>query len=301
MMCVSAIMVMVLIKFLSLLRLLLGPLSETLCWFQIFFNQSVAVTIMLVLNTTYLARVSVLRLDNWTKNIMFLTFQYFYAVVYKTTTICNEDLIGIFIFILTLLLGLIMAFVHNMSPGKWALNYYICLGEDPDKYQIPGGKFPVTAFIAIITILVYSLTNYNLYQAKKKSNRVLALAEPLVKTIATVATVQIAHPTQQPQESKERIWGLYFPYAKKLFRSVLDLSTLYIVVFMVVTEAIQWNFFQKKLSVMEMKTTASGHFYYIYHQYIYAQLCLWIVAFNSMIRKADLRKCKNIINVHKFS
>ena len=69
---------------------------------------------------------------------------------------------------------------------------------------------------------------------------------------------------------------------------------------MVVTEAIQWNFFQKKLSVMEMKTTASGHFYYIYHQYIYAQLCLWIVAFNSMVRKADLRKCKNIIHVRQF-
>ena len=154
---------MVFIKFLSLLRLLLGPLSETLCWFQIFFNQSVAVTIMLVLNTTYLARVSVLRLDNQTQRVIFFIFQYFYAVVYKTTTICNEDLIGIFIFILTLLLGLIMAFVHNMSPGKWALNYYICLGEDPDKYQIPGGKFPVTAFIAIITILVYSLINYNLY------------------------------------------------------------------------------------------------------------------------------------------
>ena len=64
MMCFTAIMAMVFIKSLSLLRLLMGPLSETLCWCQIFFNQSVAVTIMLVLNTNYLARVSVLRLDN---------------------------------------------------------------------------------------------------------------------------------------------------------------------------------------------------------------------------------------------
>ena len=169
-----------------------------------------------------------------------------------------------------------------MSPGKWALNYYICLGENPDKYQIPGGKFPVTAFVAMLTIVVYALTNYNLYKAKKKSNRVLALAEPLV------------HQSKQPQELK---CGRYFPFAKKFFWSVLDLVTLYIVVVMVVTEAIQWNFFQKKLSVMEMKTTPSGHFYYIYHQYIYAQLCLWIVAFNSLVRNADLRKCKNVFDV----
>ena len=282
MLCFCGIMIMVFIKFLSLLRLLLGPLSETLCWLQIFFNQSVSVTTMVVLNAYYLARVSVLRLDNWTNLIFFFIFQYFYAVVYKTTTICNEELIGIFIFIYTILLGLIFAFVHNMSPGKWALNYYICLGENPDKYQIPGGKFPVTAFVAMLTIVVYALTNYNLYKAKKKSNRVLALAEPLV------------HQSKQPQELK---CGRYFPFAKKFFWSVLDLVTLYIVVVMVVTEAIQWNFFQKKLSVMEMKTTPSGHFYYIYHQYIYAQLCLWIVAFNSLVRNADLRKCKNDIDV----
>ena len=68
MMCVSAIMVMVFIKFLSLLRLLLGPLSETLCWFQIFFNQSVAVTIMLVLNTTYLARVNLFDIRQFGKS-----------------------------------------------------------------------------------------------------------------------------------------------------------------------------------------------------------------------------------------
>ena len=171
-----------------------------------------------------------------------------------------------------------------MSPGKWAINYYICLGENPDRYQITGGKFPVTAFVALLTIIVYALTNYKVYKAKQKNNCILASATPLVQS-----------------KLQENMFSRYFPFAQKSFWSVLDLVTLYIVVIMFVAESIQWNFFQKKLSVMEMKTTASGHFYYIYHQYIYAQLCLWIVAFNSMIRKADLRKCKNIINVHKFS
>ena len=205
-------------------------------------------------------------------------------MVYKTTTICNEELIGFYIFIFTLLIGCILAFVHNMSPGKWALNYYICLGENPDKYQVTGGKFPVTAFVSMVTIIVYALTNYRFFKAKKKNNRILALAAPLV---------QSNDHEEQLQISQENFLAQCFPVAKGNFWSMLDLVTLYIVVIMFVTESIQWNFFQKKLSVMEMKTTPAGHFYYIHHQYINAQLCLWLVAFNSLARNADLRKCKN--------
>ena len=129
-------------------------------------------------------------------------------MVYKTSTICNEELLGFYIFILTLLLGLILAFVHNMSPGKWALNYYICLGENPDEYQITGGKFPGSVFVAILTILVYALTNYKVYKAKKKNNHILALAIPLV---------QLKGQVQQPKISQENFCARYFPFAKKKF------------------------------------------------------------------------------------
>ena len=205
-------------------------------------------------------------------------------MVYKTSTICNEELLGFYIFILTLLLGLILAFVHNMSPGKWALNYYICLGEHPDEYQITGEKFPGSVFVAVLTILVYALTNYKVYKAKKKNNHILALAIPLV---------QLKGQVQQPKISQENFCARYFPFAKKSFWSAVDLVSVYVVVIMLVVDAIQWNFFQKKLSVMEMKTTLYGHFYYIHHQYLNAQLCLWFVAFNLLARNADLRKSKN--------
>ena len=66
MMCFWAIMIMVFIYTLSLLRLLLGPLSETLCWYQIFFNQNCPTTSMLVFDAYYLARVSV---DNLLKYV----------------------------------------------------------------------------------------------------------------------------------------------------------------------------------------------------------------------------------------
>ena len=62
-------------------------------------------------------------------------------MVFKTATICNEDLIGFYIFTLTSLLGTILALVHNMSPGKWGLNYYICIGHNPDLYPVQGTVF----------------------------------------------------------------------------------------------------------------------------------------------------------------
>ena len=205
-------------------------------------------------------------------------------MVYKTSTICNEELLGFYIFILTLLLGLILAFVHNMSPGKWAINYYICLGENPDKIQITGGKFSGSVFVALLTILVYAYTNYKVYKAKKKNNRILALARTLVESKDQV---------QQPQQiSQENFCARFFPFAKKSFWSAVDLVSVYVVVIMLVVDAIQWNFFQKKLSVMEMKSTSSGHFYYIYHQHLYPQLFLWSIATNSLLRNQELRKCK---------
>ena len=76
MMCFCAIMIMILVYTISLLRLLLGPLSETLCWLQIFFNQICSATGMLVLNAYYLARVSDTYLKYFTEqfNESFLVF-----------------------------------------------------------------------------------------------------------------------------------------------------------------------------------------------------------------------------------
>ena len=95
------------------LRIILGPLSSTMCWWQIFFNQCLSVNFMLVFCANYLAR-------------------YFYVVVYKTATICNDDFIGFFIFIQTLMMGFVFALMHNMCYGKFALNYYVCQGKNPE-------------------------------------------------------------------------------------------------------------------------------------------------------------------------
>ena len=95
------------------LRIVLGPLSSTRCWWLIFFNQFLSVNFMLAICVNYLAR-------------------YFYVVVYKTATICNDDFIGFFVFIEILIMGFVFALMHNMCYGKMALNYYVCIGRNPD-------------------------------------------------------------------------------------------------------------------------------------------------------------------------
>jgi len=94
------------------IRMTIGPWSSTYCWWQIFFNQCLSVSLMLVICVNYLAR-------------------YFYVVVYKTATICNDDFLSFFISVEILMMGFAFALLHSMSPGKFALNYYVCQGKNP--------------------------------------------------------------------------------------------------------------------------------------------------------------------------
>ena len=208
-------------------------------------------------------------------------------VVFKAATICDEDFLGFYTLILTLLLGFVFACIHTMSPGKWGLNYYICMGKNPDMYpDIQGNKFPGTVVVALLTLLIYAMTNYKLYKAKKKQRQIEALAAPLVQLLI--------NPVVAPKPPvPEAFWARFFPYANKFFRSSVNLVTMYIVVIIFVTEIFMWNFYMKKLSTMEMRTTTSGHFCYIYHQYFCAPLCLWSVAINTLIRNPEQRRCKN--------
>ena len=113
MICFFGLLILIFLITPSFLRIILGPLSSTICWWQIFFSQFLSVNYMLVFCTIYLAR-------------------YFYVVVYKTATICNDDFIGFFIFIEILLMGFVFSLLHNISPGKFAINYHVCQGKNPE-------------------------------------------------------------------------------------------------------------------------------------------------------------------------
>ena len=113
MICFFGLLILIFLITPCFLRIILGPLSSTICWWQIFFSQFLSVNYMLVFCTNYLAR-------------------YFYVVVYKTATICNDDFIGFFIFIEILMIGFVFSLLHNISPGKFAINYHVCQGKNPE-------------------------------------------------------------------------------------------------------------------------------------------------------------------------
>ena len=136
--------------------------------------------------------------------------------------------------------------------------------------------------IAILTLVIYCGTNVKLFLAKRKMNRVQALATPIIKT-----------PSHLEQIESKSIWAQFFPYAKKIAWSSVDLITLYIPLILVTFDAILWNIYMKRLDLIQMKLSSYGHFYYIYHQFINALLCLWSVAINTLVRKKNLRKCEN--------
>ena len=121
-----------------------------------------------------------------------------------------------------------------------------------------------------------------LFINKRQMNQIQALATPVV------------HQTNQSDQIESKsIWTRFFPYAKKIAWSSTDLITLYIPFILVTFDAILWNIYMKRLTITEMKTSSHGHFYYIYHQFINALLCLWSVAINTLVRKEKLRNCRS--------
>ena len=126
-----------------------------------------------------------------------------------------------------------------------------------------------------------------LFIVKQKMNRIQALATPIIRP--QTAQSHVSHFGQQEPKS---IWAQFFPYAKKMAWSSVDLITLYFPLILVTFDAILWNVYMKRLTLIEMKLSPYGHFYYIYHQFINGLICLWSVAINALVRKENLRKCK---------
>ena len=84
----------------------------------------------------------------------------------------------------------------------------------------------------------------------------------------------------------------FFPIATKFAWSSIDLMTIWMIMILLTGDAILWNGYMKKLTVEEIQTTGWGHFCYLYHTHIFAQLAHWIFAISTFLRKPNLRKCK---------
>ena len=161
----------------------------------------------------------------------------------------------------------------------------------------------MTVLLAGVTLTIFALTNYKIYQAKKKCTQRYEKYQALVSLLIV--------PHQQPSEGlktslilqslkieqystwcKRFFSERFFPMVTKVAWSSIDLMTIWMVMILVTGDALLWNGYMKKLTVEEIKTTGWGHFCYLYHTHIFAQLAHWIFAISTFLRKPNLRKCK---------
>ena len=161
----------------------------------------------------------------------------------------------------------------------------------------------MSVLLAGVTLTIFALTNYKIHQAKKKCTQRYEKYQALVSLLIV--------PHQQPSEGlktslilqslkkeKYSTWckhffsERFFPMVTKVAWSSIDLMTIWMVMILVTGDALLWNGYMKKLTVEEIKTTGWGHFCYLYHTHIFAQLAHWIFAISTFLRKPNLRKCK---------
>ena len=56
-------------------------------------------------------------------------------MVIKSATVCNDDLIGTFVFLEVFIISNIAGYIHTKSPGNFDINYFICIGEHPNALE----------------------------------------------------------------------------------------------------------------------------------------------------------------------
>ena len=106
---------------LYVIRIVSGPMPETLCWLIIFFmNFGV--------------------FGGQFGFVVCIMLRYLYVIVYKSVGVFHDDFFGCFLHLLSFIFCLVAAFIKVYVPGKMGLNYYICTGENPEPYNYLGKK-----------------------------------------------------------------------------------------------------------------------------------------------------------------
>ena len=141
------------------LRLLIGPLPEILCNFNIISK-----------NTLVLSGIGV--------NLSVILFKFFYICVWKSYREMNHSLLAAFIFRNSVLIGFYASFSQSYLDTKLNRGHQICLGTYEENHEIFGPK-PIE-FLAILGCLLYAIlmipilltkhqiyTNFNINQVPK--------------------------------------------------------------------------------------------------------------------------------------
>ena len=52
----------------------------------------------------------------------------------------NDQFFNIYLNLCIFLASMTSAFLNNLTPGKFGINYYMCTGQDPSDYDFLGEK-----------------------------------------------------------------------------------------------------------------------------------------------------------------
>ena len=126
--------------------------------------------------------------------------------------ICHDDIFGLFLHLQSFLFCLVVTYLKMSIPGKMGLNYYICTGEDPEPYSDLGGKFPISAFISLVTLVTYTGVSFRLALEKRQMKTLEALLGPS----STIPKRPVG------------FWAKLFPHVSKYAWSTIDLKNLYV-------------------------------------------------------------------------
>ena len=136
--------------------------------------------------------------------------------------------------------------------------------------------------LGLFTLIIFVLINYKIYRAKKG------------QTFQTLANLLVA-PNQnsfQLPSPKQFFSEKFFPMVTQLAWSSIDLLTIWMMMILLISDAVFWNSYTKKLTVEELRSTGWGHFGYLYHTQMFPILEFWSFAISTFVRKPNLRKCK---------
>ena len=104
--------------------------------------------------------------------------------------------------------------------------------------------------LGLFTLMIFVLINYKIYRAKKGQT---------FQTLANLLAALNQNSFQLPSP-KQFFSDKFFPMVTQLAWSSIDLLTIWMMMILLISDAVFWNSYTKKLTVEELRSTGWGLF-----------------------------------------
>ena len=176
------------IQFIDALRLTFGPLPDWLCWFQSFWRNCPLVGSMIFFDAIFILR-------------------YVFIFIFKSVPPINEDLIARVIYLSVSIWCFLYGLTFMALPGKMALNYYMCSGEDPAVDFYSYNKVPINSLVPFVSMIIYLVLSVKIgrhrWQMARKFQIQTSLIDSSVSYAASSEVTVTTDTNPRPRASRE--------------------------------------------------------------------------------------------------